>query len=70
MATNDEIIKELQREKPDRIWESNEPALTNALNKARADGYKEGYKEALTKARIDIIKQLTELITRALDGVD
>ena len=37
MSTDDEIKKELQKENPDRVWEFDEPALTNALNKARAD---------------------------------
>ena len=52
MSTDDEIKKELQKENPDRVWEFDEPALTNALNKAHAEGYKQG--------QIDAVKHLFE----------
>ena len=47
--TIDEIKKELQRENPDRIWDFDDPALTNALNKAQAEGYKQGQKDATNR---------------------
>ena len=37
MTTNENIIRELKMENPNRVWEFDEPELTNALNKARAD---------------------------------
>ena len=52
MPTNEEIIEELKEENTGRVWEFDEPALTKALNKARAEGYKQG--------QIDAVKHLFE----------
>ena len=68
MVTNDEIKKKLM-ETNYRIFGVDEP-LTKALNEARDEGYKEGYTNALMTANIDEIKQLAELILKALEGVD
>ena len=45
MPTNDEIKQKLKRENPARVWELDEPALTNALDEARADTAKQIFKE-------------------------
>ena len=52
MPTNEEIIEELKEENTGRVWEFDEPALTKALNKVRAEGYKQG--------QIDAVKHLFE----------
>ena len=64
--TIDEIKKELQRENPDRIWDFDDTALTEALNKAKAEGYKQGQIDAITHlfenkiAMVRAVKVLSE----------
>ena len=45
MPTNEEIIEELKEENTGRVWEFDEPALTKALNKARASTAKQIFAE-------------------------
>jgi hypothetical protein len=61
MKTNEDIIKELKKEKPDRIWEFDEPALTNALNKVRVDTAKQLVKFSTEKKLKEIEKQIIQL---------
>ena len=70
MPTNEEIIEELKEENTGRVWEFDEPALTKALNKARAEGYKEGYKNALARIDIADIKSLARTILKILEAAD
>ena len=66
MPTNEEIIEELKEENTGRVWEFDEPALTKALNKARAEGYKQGQIDAITHlfenkiAMVRAVKVLSE----------
>ena len=73
MATNKEIITQFAN--ADRLQDMDNPdqvreAMLALMDKARDEGYKEGYKAALIYAHIDTIKQLAALIIKSLEGVD